>query len=251
MSKRIPITIKNESSLGIINHYSKLTKTPVASAISEAVELTIPIFEQCIRHQWLIKELKNNLLRFSIRENINRGRGSPEITLEEHCLLIWNTNIKNSLKVPVLDFFQLKVNDEFMGKDEKTVIHERLASLRESYNMEKAIYIYNQRRFDIKKQSISGDSNILLIHKSAYEEYYFDVGHVQLLPASKLIIFGINEVLRRREIVLPCPVICWIDIYHVNEMVLMLPVIRKTDACNCVNAPDDIIINPYSQESRK
>ncbi|ELY4815229.1 hypothetical protein SM100_004058, partial [Cronobacter sakazakii] len=241
---------KNESSRGIINHYSRLTKTPVASAISEAVELTIPIFEQCIRHQLLIKELKNDLLKFSIIENINRGRGSPEITLEEHCLLIWNTNIKNSLKVPISDFFQLNVNDAFMGKDEKTVIHERLTSLRESYNMEKAIYIYNQRRFDVKKQSISGDSNILLIHKTSFEEYYFDVGHAQLLSASKLIIFGINEVLRRREIVLPCPVICWIDIYHVNEMVLMLPVIRKTDASSCGMAPNNIIVNPYSQENR-
>ncbi|ECS4614210.1 hypothetical protein A9W13_17210, partial [Salmonella enterica subsp. enterica serovar Typhimurium var. 5-] len=71
-----------------------------------------------------------------------------------------------------------------------------------------------------------------------------------LLSASQLIIFGINEVLRRKEIVMPYPVVCWIDIYHVNEMVVMLPVIRKTDVSNRVNAPDDIIINPYSQESR-
>ncbi len=49
---------------------------------------------------------------------------------------------------------------------------------------------------------------------------------------------------------MPYPVVCWIDIYHVNDMTVMLPVLRKTDASYRVNAPDDIIINPYSQESR-
>lgn len=250
MSRRASVTFKNESTLELLSFYSRLTGKPLGSVMSDALDMAAPIFEKSIRHQCSINEIQNDLLKFYIKENINRGRGSSEITLEEYCLLIWNTNIKSPLKVPVSDFFQLKVNDEFMGKDEKTVIHERLASLRESYNMEKAIYIYNKRRFDVKKQSISGDSNILLIHKTTFEEYYFDAGHVQLLPASKLIIFGINEVLRRRGVVLPCPVICWIDIYHVNEMVLMLPVLRKADASCLVRSRNDIIINPYSQELR-
>ena len=172
------------------------------------------------------------------------------MTLEEYCSLIWKTNIMSPLKIPITDYFQLNTNDEFMGRDEKTVIRERLSSLRENYDMEKAIYIYNQRKFDVKKQSVSGDSNIILIHRTTFEGYYFDAGQVLLLSTSQLIIFGINEVLRRKEIVMPYPVVCWIDIHHVNEMVVMLPVIRKTDVSNRVNAPDDIIINPYSQESR-
>ena len=40
------------------------------------------------------------------------------------------------LKIPIADYFQLNANDEFMGKDEKTVIRERLSS-RENYDMEK------------------------------------------------------------------------------------------------------------------
>ncbi|MGY9523847.1 protein YagM [Citrobacter freundii] len=236
--------------MGILEHYSRITKMPLSSVISESVGVAAPLIEKCIHYQCSINEIKNDLLKFTTKEIINRRRGDPEITHEEHCLLIWNTNIRSPLKIPVLDYFQLNANDKFMGKDEKEVISERLSSLRDTYNMEKAIYIYNQRVFDAKKQTVSGDSNILLIHKTIFEDYYFDAGHVQLLPASELIIFGINEVLRRRGIVLPCPVICWIDIYHVNEMVLMLPVIRKSDAFCLVRSRNDIIINPYSQDLR-
>lgn len=62
------------------------------------------------------------------------------MTLEEYCSLIWKTNIMSPLKIPITDYFKLNANDEFMGKDEKTVIRERLSSLRENYDMEKAIY---------------------------------------------------------------------------------------------------------------
>lgn len=40
-------------------------------------------------------------------------------------------------------------------------------------------------------------------------------------------------------------VVCWIDIYYVNEMVVMLLVFRKIDVFNRVNVSDDIIINLY------
>lgn len=40
-------------------------------------------------------------------------------------------------------------------------------------------------------------------------------------------------------------VVCWIDIYYVNEMVVMLLVFCKIDVFNCVNVLDDIIINLY------
>lgn len=249
-SKKHTATFKNESSLRVIHNHARLTGESVSSVIAEVVDLTIPILEKCNRHHWLIKELKNDLLKFSIKESIGRSRGETEITQEEYCSLIWKTNIRSPLKIPIQVHFQLSANDEFMGKDEKTVIRERLSSLRKDYDMEKSIYIYNQRQFDVKQQSVSGDSNIILIHKTSFDGYYFDVGEVRLFSTSQLIIFGVNEVLRRKEVVMPYPVICWIDIYHINEMVLMLPVIRKTDASSCVNTPDDIIINPYSRESR-
>ncbi|WP_227852694.1 hypothetical protein [Klebsiella oxytoca] len=236
--------------MGTLERYAKMNNTSLSSVISDSVALTVHIFEQCLRYQWSIKELKNDLLKFTIKESINRARGALGITQEEHCSLIWKTNIRSPLKIPVSDYFQLNANDEFMGKDEKIVLRERLSSLREDYDMEKAIYIYNQRKFDETKQSVSGDSNIILIHKTSFEDYYFDVGEVRLFSTSQLIIFGVNEVLRRKEVVMPYPVICWIDIYHVNEMIIMLPVIHKKDASSCIRAPDDIIINPYSQENK-
>lgn len=248
--KKHSVTFKNQSSLGVIDHYARLTNKSHSSVIAEVVDLAIPILEKFNRHNWSINEIKNDLLKFSIKESINRSRGKTEVTLEEYCSLIWKTNIMSPLKIPIADYFQLNANDEFMGKDEKTVIRERLSSLRENYDMEKAIYIYNQRHFDVKHQSVSGYSNIILIHRTTFEGYYFDAGQALLLSTSQLIIFGINEVLRRKGIVMPYPVVCWIDIYHVNEMVVMLPVLRKTDVSNRVNVPDDIIINPYSQESR-
>ncbi|EOJ9307171.1 hypothetical protein ACM5KI_004363, partial [Salmonella enterica subsp. enterica serovar Typhimurium] len=149
-----------------LEHYARMNNKSLSSVISDSVALTVHIFEQCLRYQWLIKELKNDLLRFTINERIIRNRGEKEVTLEEYCSLIWKTNIMSPLKIPITDYFKLNANDEFMGKDEKTVIRERLSSLRENYDMEKAIYIYNQRKFDVKKQSISGDSNIILIHRT-------------------------------------------------------------------------------------
>ncbi len=159
-----------------LEHYARMNNKSLSSVISDSVALTVHIFEQCLRYQWLIKELKNDLLRFTINERIIRNRGEKEVTLEEYCSLIWKTNIMIPLKIPFTDYFKLNANDEFMGKDEKTVIRERLSSLRENYDMEKAIYIYNQRKFDVKKQSISGDSNIILIHRTTFEGYYFDAG---------------------------------------------------------------------------
>lgn len=159
-----------------LEHYARMNNKSLSSVISDSVALTVHIFEQCLRYQWLIKELKNDLLRFTINERIIRNRGEKEVTLEEYCSLIWKTNIMSPLKIPITDYFKLNANDEFMGKDEKTVIRERLSSLRENYDMEKAIYIYNQRKFDVKKQSISGDSNIILIHRTTFEGYYFDAG---------------------------------------------------------------------------
>ncbi|EKA5807673.1 hypothetical protein OLL09_003632 [Escherichia coli] len=248
--KKSSFTYKNQSSLEAIVLYAELTQQSKSSAIAEVMDFVTPILEKCNRHNWSINEIKNDLLKFSIRESINLSRGKTEVTLEEYCSLIWKTNIISPLKIPIADYFQLNANDKFMGKDEKTVIRERLSSLRENYDMEKAIYIYNQRHFNVKNQSVSGYSNIILIHRTTFEDYYFDVGQALLLPTSQLIIFGINEVLRRKRIVMPYPVVCWIDIYHVNDMTVMLPVLRKTDASYPVNAPDDIIINPYSQESR-
>ncbi|EOJ8489998.1 hypothetical protein ACM43R_004118, partial [Salmonella enterica subsp. enterica serovar Typhimurium] len=136
-----------------LEHYARMNNKSLSSVISDSVALTVHIFEQCLRYQWLIKELKNDLLRFTINERIIRNRGEKEVTLEEYCSLIWKTNIMSPLKIPITDYFKLNANDEFMGKDEKTVIRERLSSLRENYDMEKAIYIYNQRKFDVKKQS--------------------------------------------------------------------------------------------------
>ncbi|EPA5328459.1 hypothetical protein ACLLS9_003761, partial [Salmonella enterica] len=135
-----------------LEHYARMNNKSLSSVISDSVALTVHIFEQCLRYQWLIKELKNDLLRFTINERIIRNRGEKEVTLEEYCSLIWKTNIMSPLKIPITDYFKLNANDEFMGKDEKTVIRERLSSLRENYDMEKAIYIYNQRKFDVKKQ---------------------------------------------------------------------------------------------------
>ena len=116
-----------------LEHYARMNNKSLSSVISDSVALTVHIFEQCLRYQWLIKELKNDLLRFTINERIIRNRGEKEVTLEEYCSLIWKTNIMSPLKTPIADYFQLNANDEFMGKDEKTVIRERLSSLRENY----------------------------------------------------------------------------------------------------------------------
>ncbi|EBL1740135.1 hypothetical protein D1914_26005, partial [Salmonella enterica] len=114
--KKRSVTFKNQSSLGVIDHYARLTNQSHSSVIAEVVDLAIPILEKCNRHNWSINEIKNDLLKFSIKESINRSRGKTEVTLEEYCSLIWKTNIMSPLKIPIADYFQLNANDEFMGK---------------------------------------------------------------------------------------------------------------------------------------
>ncbi|EAV3184343.1 hypothetical protein E1B13_04065, partial [Salmonella enterica subsp. enterica] len=82
--KKRSVTFKNQSSLGVIDHYARLTNQSHSSVIAEVVDLAIPILEKCNRHNWSINEIKNDLLKFSIKESINRSRGKTEVTLEEY-----------------------------------------------------------------------------------------------------------------------------------------------------------------------
>lgn len=69
------------------------------------MDLVIFILEKCNRYNWLINEIKNDLLKFFIKESINRSRGKIEVILEEYCSLIWKTNIMSLLKIFIVDYF--------------------------------------------------------------------------------------------------------------------------------------------------
>lgn len=227
---------------------SAVKKCSESAAVDFIVKSFSPIANKIIYHHNEIQQIENIFLKMSIREHISEFRSEPEVTKEEYFSTVWKTHIKSPLSSTYSGFFQLKVSEGKMGKDEKIKLRDKLMSIRESYSMEKAILIYNRRTFDEKNQSIMGDASIFLIHRTSFDDYTFDAGQVQLLPTSELITFGVKEVIRRQGILLPYPVICWIDIHHVNGMSLMLPITHKSYTSSYSSPPNDIVINPFSQE---
>lgn len=69
------------------------------------MDLVIFILEKCNCYDWLINEIKNDLLKFFIKESINWSWGKIEVILEEYCLLIWKMNIMSLLKIFIVDYF--------------------------------------------------------------------------------------------------------------------------------------------------
>ena len=85
--------------------------------------------------------------------------------------------------------------------------------------------------------------------ETSYEEYFFDLSQIQLLPVSELIIFGTEKVLERKNITIPHPCVCWIDIYQVNGLAIMVPIVHEVNATRRNHSTDDIIvINPFGYE---
>ncbi|HAT1608152.1 TPA: hypothetical protein I8Y23_004519 [Raoultella planticola] len=252
MSKKVTTNFKDESLIADIDDFCYVKDISRSAGIELGMKVVIPFFKKITSCHYAAKQIEEILLRQSINEHISQVRGTPEITHEEFFLTIWNTHIKSALWIPSIENFQKKTNDGSMGKLEKKSITERLEVLVDANRAKAAIHIHTDRITDDNSQHVKGYSNTILLKETSYEGYHFDINNIVVLPISELIIFGVKEVLKRKNIYFNCPHICWINIYHTNNVAVMLPIIREVNLQQCTRKETKIIlINSFATERNK
>ncbi|MER5111322.1 hypothetical protein KDV65_17425 [Serratia marcescens] len=244
---RLSVTINPPSIRQTIANTAKRSNCTESSVVSSCVAAFAPVLEKMNDSHQSVYNLKGMLQRFIITETNSQLRAHPCIAPEELCRTIYQTSIKGNSLITPADSHQQKHSNDSMNKKEATTIKEQLKSLKESTNAKKIIYIYDLRNIAPRNLCVYGQANIILIKEDKFNSYFFDFDHIQTLPTSDLITYGTTELLRREKIVLPHPYICWIDIYHVNNLSIMLPVAHEIDISTCRRASDGVIvINPFS-----
>ncbi|EOD4081633.1 hypothetical protein ACOHX9_002032 [Yersinia enterocolitica] len=252
MSKKVTTNFKDESLISAVDNFCYVKKISRSAAFELAIKAVVPFFNKITSCHYEAKQIEEILLRQSINEHISQVRGIAEITREEFLLTIWNTHIKSTLWIPSIENFQKKTNDGSMGKFEKKSITERLEALLDASRAKAAIHIHTDRITDDNSQYVKGYSNIILLEETSYQGYHFDINNIVVLPISELIIFGVKEVLKRKNIYFHNPQICWINIYHTNNLAVMLPIISETDLPQRTkNERNIILINPFATGRNK
>ncbi|ECF6118931.1 hypothetical protein VXK11_002127 [Salmonella enterica] len=203
-------------------------------------------------HHNEVKKLEEFFLNQSVDARLSSVRGKAEITREEILGAVWKNNIKSKLDMPNFEHYRHNTSDGTMGKGEKKIIEGQLESLVDTYRMKGAIHIKTDRIVDTNGPNARGCSSTILIKEKSWNGYFFDFYNIVTLPISDLIIFGVKEVLKRENIYFDAPYICWINIYHTNDLAVMVPVIREEEmSAHRKNEKTIIVINPFAGGAKK
>lgn len=203
-------------------------------------------------HHNELKKLEAFLLNQSMDAHLSSIRGKPEITREEILGAVWKNDIISKLNIPNFEHYRHNTSDGTMGKGEKKIIEEQLESFVDTYRMKGAIHIKTDRIVDTNGPNVRGCSSTILIKEKSWNGYFFDFNHIVTLPISDLIIFGVKEVLKREKIYFDAPYICWINIYHTNDLAVMIPIVREEEISDHrKNEKSIIVINPFTRGARK
>ncbi|AHF76147.1 hypothetical protein Sant_1074 [Sodalis praecaptivus] len=252
MSKKVTINFKDESLITAVDNFCHVKDVSRSAAFELVVKASVPFLNKITSYHYQARQIEMILLRQSIHGHISQIRGTPEITHEEFFLTVWNTHIKSALWIPSIENSQKKTNDGSMGTLEIKNITERLEVLVDTNRAKAAIHIHTDRITDDNSQYLKGYSNTILLKETSYGEYYFDINKIVVLPITELIIFGVKGVLKRKDIYFSHPYICWINIYHTNNLAVMLPIICKAELPQCTkNEKKIILINPFTTGSKK
>ncbi|WP_174510469.1 hypothetical protein [Klebsiella oxytoca] len=246
---RLSVTINSPSIRQTIKSTAKRSNCTESSVVLSCVTTLAPILEKMNENHQSALNLQGRLQKFIVTETVSQIRANPCIVPEEVCKIIYQKSIKGNSLITPADSHQQKSGNDSMSKREAVTIKEQLRSLKESINAKKIIYIYNERKIELKTLRVYGRANIIPIKEDRCDNYFFDFDHIQILSTSDLITFGTAELIKKKNIAPPHPYICWIDIYHVNGLSIMLPVANATDVSTGRKASSDvIIINPFSSD---
>lgn len=134
-----------------------------------------------------------------------------------------------------------------MSNHEKEEIKRTLRNCIEGTEASNAIYIYTDRKVSYAKRLATGLATIQLFKDTSYEDYFFNLSRVVLLPAIELIEYGIDRALRKHSVNTSFPHICWIPIFYINDKAVMIPVMQERDVPSSLRSGGNfIIINPFS-----
>ncbi|HBL6926807.1 TPA: hypothetical protein LSH87_000700 [Citrobacter koseri] len=252
MAKKITsLNISNES-IEIADRIGAALNISRSAVFDYVMNAHRPFANQISHYHYEVKKLEERFLNQSVDAHLSSVRGKPEITREELFSSAWKHNIKSQLYVPSFEHYRHNTSDGTMGKGEKKIIEEQLESFVDTYRMKGAIHIKTDRIVDTNGPNARGCSSTILIKEKSWNGYFFDFNHIVTLPISDLIIFGVKEVLKREKIYFDAPYICWINIYHTNDLAVMIPIIREEEISDHrKNEKSIIIINPFTRGAKK
>jgi hypothetical protein len=246
MPKRITFQANKESTINTIDDYCMAKNTSRSATISWLLDCTVSLLGTITNHHYAAIELETALMQITKEQP---RRSEAKLTLEEHFLTIWNEAIIYPKEILNLDFHNHKTSSGKMGKTEREEIKGMLEGLIEKFQMKKALYIYTDRRIDNSYLKAGGLSNTILLKKTTFDGYLFDVSNTVVLPIIQLIIFGIEETLRKNSVYLTTPSCCWVPVYHTNNLAVMVPVLREEDAPQSSKMGGNIVIvNPFAND---
>ncbi|MDR7022432.1 hypothetical protein [Aeromonas salmonicida] len=249
MPKRITFQADRDSTICEIDNYCRAKKLSRSAVISSLLNALVPRLKCINAHYSAAKDLERELTNVLEQQDCLLPQEQFAISAEEHFHQLWIMKIRHPRNIVDYKIHEHKKNKTNMEQDEISYIKEMLENIVNKMAVEKAIFIYTDRRVSHKFQKAGGLSNTLLINQSEYEGYFFDFANSKPLPMLDVIAHGIKEALKRHQATLPIPCVCWIPIYYVDDMVIMTPVIKSTDVKKQKLTMDKaIIINLLGQE---
>lgn len=170
----------------------------------------------------------------------------PVVSAEEHMKIMWeNYLVSSHFFTPALSHQQKSICNT-MSSLEIKAFKDELTLKKASQPAKKIIYIYAARQVDKRSLCIHGHAYTFFLKERTHDGNYFDVNHIQLLPISDLIIFGTEKNPERKNISIPYPCICWIDIFQINGLAVMVPIVRESSMPPQKKSNTNIIIiNPF------
>ncbi|MGC0807308.1 hypothetical protein [Pantoea agglomerans] len=251
MSKKTTFTQKNELTKQSLKDWSLIKRCSHSESINFWLDLVSPLIREANYHHQTAAEIERNAV-LALKRIMQTDPLETESTRAEVILMtIWDENIRQQEEIVDNDVYIHKLRTQLMGKNELEGIQCRAEEIIERYGAERLIWIYTDRRVNHQHLQAGGISNLIMIKKSHYANYYFDINHAIILSLCEIAMYGADKAIKKKGVILPHSYTCWIPIYHTNNMVVMIPVIEermKHKSCkeNCVLT----VINPFNEEVR-
>ncbi len=251
MGKKVTFTAKKVESIEEFQRSAALRKTSLSEEISNGLDILAPFYAAINSHIHIVNEIERNIP--SILNKCLNHEVSEKDTLnfEKALWSIWENNIRQQQELLEDKFYIHKMTGQRMGKIEVDQITKDAEDLVAKFGAQRVIWIYTDRRVNNKHLKAGGISNIIIINKTNFGGYYFDINHTVIIPLIDLSIYGATRSIKNKGVKLLHSYLCWIPIYHTNNMAVMVPVledkyIHSTRQERCIVT----IINPFNEEIR-
>ncbi|EJD6540696.1 hypothetical protein M0K80_RS15745 [Providencia rettgeri] len=244
MSKKITITLKDESSLNTIDNFCRKQNISRSSFISSVLASTSPLLSEIDEYQKLTNELISKF--FTPKKTPRTSFGTaPVFCLAEYLTDIWHTHITEKGVLLDAHVYPHTYKSPKVGLREKKSLEETLNGYIDQPRIKKAILIYTDRHVHYKTHQAGGLSNTILIKETEYKNYMFDFNTIIYLPMNDIVIHGLEAAMEKNQIVLNNCYAAFIPIYHTNHQCILIGVIDKNHINHSITkSPNTIIINP-------